>query len=103
MIELKKKFIKSGKLYTQLFKDENIVIYQIKILSINVKYYEVFKYTIHEKDIYHDDLFEVYPNKDDFGDWAFSCTSPLSLISIIKQHFPNVTYKKELFNALCQQ
>ena len=69
MIELKKTFRKYGEDFTQLYKDDEIVIYQTTFPSV-----EVFKYRVKKPDKFRSEDFEVYPSESDFGAWAWCCT-----------------------------
>ena len=94
MIELKKEFKKKGVVYTQLFKDENLVIYELSEASVNdpaevIRWYEVFRPTIHRADIYHPDEYELYPYDEAFGNWAWSCSTVKSVEKILRKHFEN--------------
>lgn len=92
MIYLKKIFKKKGIEFSQLWKDENVVIYQLEQQSQtnpneHSKWYEVFKPYEHKADIYHDDEYEKYPSDEDFGRWAWSCESIKSVEKILLKHF----------------
>ena len=91
MIELKKEIRKKGRTLTQIFKDEDIVIYRVDRRYDNGTdgyWFEVFKPVIHCKDTYHNDCYELYPSDEAFGKWAWCCGNEKSLVRIINEHFP---------------
>lgn len=87
MITLREKFSKKGVEYTQLFKDNDLVIYRCSYL-FDV-YYEVFRYKVHKSDIYHDDEYEMYPCDEQFGLWAWCCSNIDIVRKVIRKHFNN--------------
>lgn len=66
-------------IHTQLYKDDNCYVYEVKRDNGNAKWYEVFKRKVVPKLIVKDDKlssskdeFKVkYPGNNDFGYWAF--------------------------------
>ena len=91
MIELKKKFIKSGIEFEQIFKDDVLVIYQLSKTYDDgyvSKWFEVFKYTVRKPDIYHSDRFEKYPGDEQFGLWAWSCSNKDVVQKVLNREFP---------------
>ena len=84
MIPLKKKYKKRGGRLTQIYVDDEIGIYRTTFPSV-----EIFKMRIGKADKFHDDEWEVYPSDEDFGTYAWSCTSIESIRKILQQRFPN--------------
>ena len=82
MIELKKEFGKMGERFTQLYKDEEIVIYKTTFPSV-----EVFKYKVEKPDNFHSEEWERYPSTPHFGLWAWCATSKFQFERILKDHF----------------
>ena len=89
MIELKKEFTKKGKLFRQVFKDNELVIYSVG------GDYEVFRYTTHKPDTFHDDEWEVYPYDEAFGAFAWYCSNPSCVAKVIWNNFPNHQITKQ--------
>ena len=79
--------------FKQFYKDNELVIYEVKQPYAdgggNTIWYEIFKYRVKEKDRFHDDEWEVYPNDEEFGTYAWACTTIGSVNKILKQRFPN--------------
>lgn len=73
MKELKKQFRKKGELFTQLFKNETVVVYGRGTEKNPIIEFEVFKYKIHKPDIFNTEDYEKYPSDTNFGQWAWSC------------------------------
>lgn len=102
MIELKKEFRKKGTKFRQLFKDDDLVIYE---LSRNGEdgngyhWYEVFRRYVKAADIYHADQFEKYPYDECFGVWAWSCSNEKTVNKVLKEHFPNHPMTKTGFKC----
>lgn len=103
MIELKKEFKKSQGTFTQVFKDERIVVYQVSNKYENgttVIWYEIFKYKVHQPNAYHDDEYEMYPSDESFGSWAWCCSTPKSVEKILKKCFEDVNPNEIMPNLL---
>lgn len=101
MIELKKQFKKRGVVYTQIFKDEELVIYELSEASIDdpseiIRWYEIFKPVIHNANQYHSDDFELYPYDEAFGFWAWDCSNESVVAKVIYDHFKNHRFAKEV-------
>lgn len=97
MIYLKKEFVKKGVRYNQVLRDEEIVVYvcakPYKLDNGDVfvdKYLEVFKPRTHKKDKFHNDDYELYPNDESFGLWAWCVTNVDSLMKVLSKHFQGV-------------
>lgn len=104
MIELKKQFTKNGVKCTQIFKDDELAIYQISQRHADDNdysiWYEVFKRMVKAADIYHADEFEKYPYDEAFGKWAWSCSNVGAVNKVLKRQFPNHQLAKEGFQAI---
>lgn len=93
MIGLKKEFSKSQGTFRQIFKDNRIVVYQVSNKYENgatAIWYEIFKPKVHQPNAYHDDEYEKYPSDEDFGKWAWCCSTPKSVEKILKKCFEDV-------------
>ena len=88
MIRLKECFIKRGKRYTQVYRNDDMALYPVD--NEHEWYYEVFRIRTHKADKYHDDEYEVYPSDECFGDLAWCCSNKKSLEKVLKKHFPNI-------------
>ena len=92
MIELKREFKKKDIEFKQLYKDNSLVIYGLSTENANhdgkTTWYEIFKYRVKEQDKFHQDEYEAYPSSEEFGTWAWSCSTPKSLEKILKREFP---------------
>ena len=94
MIQLKTTFNKKGTIFNQIYKDNELAIYQLTKQCANDKnciitWYEIFKIKIHKQDKYHTDEYEMYPYDEAFGTFAWSCQNLESLNKILKREFPN--------------
>ena len=91
MIELKKEFKKGNRTFKQLLKQEYLVIYSVtqphQDDDGNSEWYEVFRRIVREKDMYHEDEFEKYPNDEAFGTWAWSCSNLKCVRKTLINHF----------------
>lgn len=96
MIELKKEFGKMGEHFTQLYKDEEIVIYKTTFPSV-----EIFRYKVHKPNKFHADEFEQYPSSSVFGDWAWCATSRFHFERILKDHFALSDEKYRICTSVC--
>lgn len=96
MIGIANSFNKMGERYTQLYKDEEIVIYKITFPSV-----EVFKYRVHKPNKFHSDKWEKYPSNDDFGIWAWCATSKFQFERILKDHFALSDEKYKICAGAC--
>ena len=96
MIQLKKNFKKMGERFTQLYKDDEIVIYHTTFPSV-----EIFKYRIHKPNNMVADEFEWYPSSENFGTWAWCATSRLQFERILKDHFALSDEKYEICVGVC--
>lgn len=92
MIDLKGEFTKKGITYKQVIKCKDIVIYELNGTNTqgNNKWFEVFRYRVKKPDRFHDDDYVVYPSNEDFGLWAWSCSSVQSVHKVINKHFPDI-------------
>lgn len=104
MIKLKNEFSKKGFNFVQLFKDDELAIYQLSRQHADgdgiSKWYEVFKVQVKQPDIYHNDEFEKYPNDEAFGVWAWSCSNEQVVNKVLKREFPNHPLSKGGFQAI---
>lgn len=106
MIELKKEFDtnKYHLHHRQLFKDGDLVIYEISQPKVDDGgysiWYEVFKYMVNPPDQYHDDEYELYPKSDEYyGIWAWSCSNIGVVDKVLKREFPNHPMAKNGFGS----
>ena len=88
MISLKERFLKRGKRYTQIHRDEDMVLYRVD--NEHERYYEVFRIKISNPNDFVNDEYERYPGDECFGDWAYCCSNRKSLEKVLKKHFPNI-------------
>ena len=96
MIRLKECFMKMGKEYTQVYRNDNMALYLVN--NEHGCYVELFKIRMHKADKYHDDEYERYPGDESFGDWAWCCSNRKSLEKIMNREFPNVPIPNILMN-----
>lgn len=96
MIELSKKFRKYGEEFTQLYKDDDIVIYKSTLPSV-----EVFKYKVSKPDKYHNDIWENYPSDSSFGNWAWCATCREQFDRILSNHFALSNEKRQICENVC--
>lgn len=105
MIELKKEFSKKGTKFTQVFKDSEIVVYRLDrnfFNGTNGFWYEIFKPKVKKADIYHNDEYELYPGDEQFGAWAWSCSTKGSVEKILNKHFNGMSdEKKSEISQIC--
>ena len=91
MIELKKDFVKWKRHFSQLYKDDDIVIYEVSVPDADgdglTTYYEVFRYRVRKPDKFHDDEYECYPSDESFGSWAWCCSNKRELKRVIMEHW----------------
>ena len=90
MIRLKRNFRKKGVEFTQLFKDYQLVIYQLDRDCYNgthKTWFEVFRYKTRLPDKFRTDEFEVYPSDECFGTWAWSCTNMDVVQKVLRHNF----------------
>lgn len=92
--QLEKEFTRKGYTYTQLYRDEKVVVY--KVHDKDEVYYEIFKLnivevkdtiqykTMREKGYTH---YEKYPSDESFGSWAWCCRNLSSIERIYNLHF----------------
>ena len=96
MIRLKECFLKRGKRYTQVYRNDDMALY---LVDNKYDYHvEVFKIRTHKADKYHDDEYERYPGDESFGDWAWCCSNKKSLEKIMNREFSNVPIPNILMN-----
>lgn len=84
MIELKKNFSKYGDEFTQLYKKNGIAIYR----RSNEHYddvFEIFKIRVSKQDMYHEDMYERYPQEEAFGNWAWCAHGIHQLYAVLRQ------------------
>lgn len=84
MIKLEKDFRKMGADFTQIYRDDELAIYKTTFPS-----YEIFRIKICKPDKFHNDEYEKYPSSEDFGKWAWCCSTKRSLEKILVKHFGN--------------
>ena len=89
MIELKKEFTMKGVKFSQKYKDDELVIYELSYVDYPKKWYEVFKLKVFKPDIYHNDTYEKYPRDESFGNWAWCSSNLDSVRKVLRKHFPN--------------
>ena len=91
MIQLRKQFKKYGETFTQLYKDDEIVIYATTFPSV-----EVFKYRVRKPNSTHPDYWEAYPSESDFGKLAWCCTSEKQFNRVLDSHFALTSEKRQI-------
>lgn len=91
MIELKKEFTKKGITFKQMYKSNCLAIYSVSHKGVDDgkarTWYEVFRILVKQKDLFHYDDYEKYPNDEAFGQWAWSCSSVKSVEKVLNKHF----------------
>ena len=91
MIELKKEFKKGNRTFKQLLKQNCLVIYSVSQPHLDdtneTVWYEVFRRTVRQKDTFHEDEYEKYPNDEAFGLWAWSCSNLQCVRKVLTNHF----------------
>ena len=95
MILLKTTFNKKGTIFNQIYKDEEIAIYQLTRQKADdntqtYSWYEIWKIKIRQKDKYHDDQYERPAYDEAFGTFAWSCSNKTSLFKILKREFQHI-------------
>ena len=96
MKELRKTFRKKGTDFTQLYKDNNLVVYQLSRPFVDGNgysvWYEVFRYRtggMHPMSSDYDpnEVVEKYPSDEEFGLWAWSCSNIESIKKVLNAEF----------------
>lgn len=82
MIELKKNYKKMGQDFTQVYKDNLVVVYVSTFPSV-----EVFKPQVHKPTEMVKDYYEKYPGNEAFGKTAWCCTSIAQFRDVMNRHF----------------
>lgn len=70
--------------FTQVYRDNELAIYKTTFPS-----YEIFKIRISKPDRFHNDEYEKYPSNEDFGVWAWSCSTWERTMQVLSRKFPN--------------
>ena len=96
MIRLKECFMKRGKSYTQVYRNDDMALYLVD--NEHERYYEVFRIKVNKPNKYVNDEYEKYPGDECFGDWAWCCSTRKSLEKIMNREFPNVPIPNILMN-----
>ena len=96
MIRLKECFMKRGKSYTQVYRNDDMALYLVD--NEHERYYEVFRIKVNKPNKYVNDEYEKYPGDESFGDWAWCCSTRKSLEKIMNREFPNVPIPNILMN-----
>lgn len=94
MKALREKFISKGIEYTQLHKDDKLVIYEAKADHYGVKdiYYEVFNYKVGSMNPMAENYdpneeVELYPRDNAFGYWAWCCSDWKCIAKVLRNHY----------------
>lgn len=97
MIQLKEKFSRMGEEFTQIYKDDRVVVYYTTFPSV-----EVFKYRIGAPFKFqpNPDEFERYPRSEDFGVWAWCATTTEQVKRILETHFADHTQILDIYREL---
>ena len=106
--ELDTQFVRNGYLYSQLYKDEYVVVYFVTDAKRDI-YFEVFKPKIQKlyphystkkliAEGYTD--MELYPTVSSFGSWAWCCRSKSSVQNVINRHFENMPNLQSLLRKI---
>lgn len=88
--ELEKEFTRRGVVYTQIEKNDELVLYKCHDIDGNFDYYEVFKPKTakpHPMSTEDYDLIEVYPSDNLFGVYAWCCNTVGAVERCIVAHF----------------
>lgn len=101
--ELQKEFTRKGVKYTQIIKSINNVLtdsgeekkdgfflYKCKNIEHGNEYYELFRYKVakpHPHDSGDWDMVEVYPGDEQFGVWAWCCSTKGTVVKTLKSEF----------------
>lgn len=104
MIKLKETFNKKGISFTQLHKDNDIVIYKLQQRyedGTTSTWYEVFRPKVEQPNNFRNDQWERYPTNEDFGKWAWSCSNIKVVEKVLQREFNNVEHSKIL--QICEQ
>ena len=88
MIRLKECFVKRGKRYTQVHRNDDMALYFVN--NKHECYYEVFRIRVEKPNNFVNDEYERYPGDECFGIWAWCCSNEKSLEKVLKKHFPNI-------------
>lgn len=91
MIELRQQFRKMDETFTQVYKDDKVVVYHTTFPSV-----EVFRYKVRKENAFHYDKYEVYPSNEDFGLWAWCATSKDQFERIMENHFAGHPLKSKI-------
>lgn len=95
MRELKHRFKKGSRTYTQLHRqEEDFYIYQVceEIYEDVDEYYEVFCHRLTgmhplAKDYDPDERVVAYPSNENFGYWAWCCSNWKCVLKVLREHF----------------
>ena len=87
-----KQFRKMNETFTQVYKDDKVVVYHTTFPSV-----EVFKYMTHKPDKFHEDDYEMYPSNESFGLWAWCATSKDQFSRIMESHFADHPLKSKIY------
>lgn len=99
MIKLKEEFKKGGNTFKCYYRDEDMAIYTID-WYYGKRTAEIFKIKVVQKDKFRNEPFEKYPSNEDFGLWAWSCTTQGSLEKKMREEFPGKPIPKILADTL---
>lgn len=95
MIELKKQFRKMNETFTQVYKDDKVVVYHTTFPSV-----EVFKYRIHQPTCFVNEEYEMYPSDEKFGEWAWCAASKDQFSRIMENHFADHPLKSKIYRVV---
>lgn len=84
-----------GQDFTQVHKDDKVVIYISPFPSV-----EVFEYHVGKPNHFSDDHYEMYPGNEAFGLWAWCATSKAQFRDIMNRHFADHPEKSEICNNI---
>lgn len=96
MKELRKQFRKKGTDFNHLYKDNNLVVYQLSRPYADGNgysvWYEVFRYKTGGMNPINpnydpNEIVERYPSDEDFGVWAWSCPNVESIKKVLNAKF----------------
>ena len=87
MIELRQQFRKMNETFTQVYKDDKVVVYHTTFPSV-----EVFRYRTHKPTCFVNEEYEMYPS------WC--ATSKDQFSRIIENHFADHPLKSKIYRVV---
>lgn len=106
MIYLREEFGRNGAQYKQVYKNWLFAIYRIDKEFVNGEkgtWWEIFFITVKPRSEYVNDEYEKYPSDEDFGSWAWSCSTIPSLEKVLKREFPGFDEDYDEILQICSE